>query len=101
MWNGPNDVCAAGSFAASARLCPTETVSCPSSLLTSTTQLALPRQTRVVLLSAALLPSMGQQFAAIVELWALTTIGCGAACTPKVAMTRVVTQPRGRPRREL
>src|SRR3954452_11273225 len=88
--NGPNDACAAGSLAASTRLCPTETVSRPSSLLTSTTQVALPRHTRVALSAASLLPSIGQQFAAAVELWALMTIGCVAAWAPDVAAISAV-----------
>src|SRR5450755_3474321 len=87
--NGPNEACAAGSLAASSRLWPTDTVSRPSSRLTKTTHVALPRQTRVALSAASLLPSIRQQFAAAVELWALTTIGWVAAWAPSVATTRV------------
>src|SRR5215218_2161602 len=64
--NGPNQLCAAGSLAAAARLRPTETVSRRSSSLIDTTRPALPGQTRFVLPSSSLgLPIMRQSFGAV------------------------------------
>src|SRR3982750_3637914 len=59
--NGPNQVSAAGSLAAAARLRPTETVSRRSSSLTSTSRPALPGQIRV---AAAILGRGGRVAAA-------------------------------------
>ena len=63
---GPNQAWAAGSFAAAARLRPTETVSRRSSSLIKTPSPDLPGQNRVVLPSSSLgLPIMRQSFGAV------------------------------------